>query len=216
MIRDQLFQVIFTTPEGEEKIPEGWECFESMGYPYYEARLGDLHFAVQRNRNNMWYLKVTNRGSVPVTGFAGIRFPWKHGETCYTLIPGIYYDGNYHAYQKNIPVIHMPEKPRFAASVSAATYPAVLAKEGSIGWHYGFSPTSLAGWNGITLDAEEHSLTIYVPAREQEKLQDVTEKAGSDMANYIGVLYSTIFELSRSYQSQRNETGIQPNCELQA
>ena len=61
---------------------------------------------------------------------------------------------------------------------------------------------------------KEHNLPILAPVREQEKLQDVAEKTGSDMANYIRVLYSTIFELSRSYQSQRNETGIQPNCEL--
>ena len=61
---------------------------------------------------------------------------------------------------------------------------------------------------------KEHNLPILAPVREQEKLQDVAEKAGSDMVNYIRDLYSTIFELSRSYQSQRNETGIQPTCEL--
>ena len=45
---------------------------------------------------------------------------------------------------------------------------------------------------------------IYVPARERAKLQDVAEKAGPEMANYTRVLYSMLFELSRSYQSKRS------------
>lgn len=43
---------------------------------------------------------------------------------------------------------------------------------------------------------------IFVPAREREKLQEVAEKAGPEMANYTRVLYSMLFELSRSYQSK--------------
>ena len=51
---------------------------------------------------------------------------------------------------------------------------------------------------------KENHMPIHVPAREREILQDVAEKAGHDMANYTRVLYSLIFELSRSYQSKRN------------
>ena len=51
---------------------------------------------------------------------------------------------------------------------------------------------------------KEHNLPIHVPAREREILQDVATKAGPDMANYTRVLYSLLFELSRSYQSRRN------------
>ncbi len=51
---------------------------------------------------------------------------------------------------------------------------------------------------------KENCLPILVPAREREKLQDVAQKAGPDMANYTRVLYSMLFELSRSYQSKRN------------
>ena len=51
-----------------------------------------------------------------------------------------------------------------------------------------------------------NKLPIYVPAREREKLQDVAQKAGTDLANYTRVLYSMIFELSRSYQSKQNNT----------
>ena len=49
---------------------------------------------------------------------------------------------------------------------------------------------------------KEKSLPIFVPAREREKLTDVAKKAGPDMANYTRVLYSMLFELSRSYQSK--------------
>ena len=51
---------------------------------------------------------------------------------------------------------------------------------------------------------KEHNLPIYVPAREREILQDVAKKAGPDFANYTRVLYSMMFELSRSYQRKQN------------
>ena len=49
-----------------------------------------------------------------------------------------------------------------------------------------------------------NNMPIYVPTREREILQKVANLAGSDMANYTRVLYSMLFELSRSYQSKRN------------
>lgn len=51
---------------------------------------------------------------------------------------------------------------------------------------------------------KEQNLPIYVPSRERAKLQDVAKKAGPDMANYTRVLYSMLFELSRSYQGKKN------------
>ena len=51
---------------------------------------------------------------------------------------------------------------------------------------------------------KQNNMPVYVPAREREKLVDVAAKAGPDMANYTRVLYSMLFELSRSYQSKRN------------
>lgn len=49
-----------------------------------------------------------------------------------------------------------------------------------------------------------NNLPIYVPAREREILQEVATKAGPEMSNYTRVLYSMLFELSRSYQRKRN------------
>ncbi len=51
---------------------------------------------------------------------------------------------------------------------------------------------------------KENGMPIYVPAREREKLADVAQKAGPEMANYTRVLYSMLFELSRSYQSKHS------------
>ena len=51
---------------------------------------------------------------------------------------------------------------------------------------------------------KERDLPIHVPAREREILMKVAEKAGPDMGNYTRVLYSMLFELSRSYQTKRN------------
>ena len=51
---------------------------------------------------------------------------------------------------------------------------------------------------------KENNLPIYVPAREREILKKVAQLAGPEMSNYARVLYSMLFELSRSYQSKRN------------
>ena len=49
---------------------------------------------------------------------------------------------------------------------------------------------------------KERNLPIYVPAREREKLMDVTGKAGPEMEFYIQSLYEKIFELSRHFQNE--------------
>ena len=53
---------------------------------------------------------------------------------------------------------------------------------------------------------KEHNLPILVPAREQEKLADVAQKAGPAMAGYTKTLYTLLFELSRSNLSRLTDT----------
>lgn len=55
---------------------------------------------------------------------------------------------------------------------------------------------------------KEHQLPIFVQTREQEKLDDVAQKAGVEMADYTKALYGAIFELSRSYQSKLMDEDI--------
>ena len=45
-----------------------------------------------------------------------------------------------------------------------------------------------------------NSLPIFVPSREQEKLADIAQKAGPEMAPYAQALYSCLFHLSKEYQ----------------
>ena len=55
---------------------------------------------------------------------------------------------------------------------------------------------------------KSENMPIFVPAREQEKLADVARKAGPEMDNYIRMLYTTIFELSRDYQRKRFDSEV--------
>lgn len=59
---------------------------------------------------------------------------------------------------------------------------------------------------GIADYKKAHDMPVFVPAREREKLQAVAKQAGPEMDNYTRVLYSMLFELSRSYQSKCNNT----------
>ena len=61
-----------------------------------------------------------------------------------------------------------------------------------------------------------HQLPIFVPAREREILKDVAEKAGAELGDYTRVLYSMIFELSRSYQSKRNDVSTPLHQQVEA
>lgn len=51
---------------------------------------------------------------------------------------------------------------------------------------------------------KENQIPVFDPVREQEKLKAVAEKVPSDLQSAVKVLYSLLFELSRSYQSSKN------------
>ena len=48
---------------------------------------------------------------------------------------------------------------------------------------------------------KQHNLPVHAPAREEEILKKVSEQAGADFEVYTRALYTTLFELSRSYQN---------------
>ena len=54
MIHYLPFYVIFTAPDVTETILDGWTRAENMGYPYYEAAMGNLKFYIQSHRTNQW------------------------------------------------------------------------------------------------------------------------------------------------------------------
>ena len=57
---------------------------------------------------------------------------------------------------------------------------------------------------------KENGLPVFDPARERAKLADIASKVRPEMQGYAESLYSTMFDLSRSYQrklnSPRNDT----------
>lgn len=167
MIFELPFDVVFSPDYGTETVLTGWERHEKRGFTRCETRLGQIRFQLLAHPDGCWYLKVDNTGTAPVTGFAGIRFAWRNEAEDYTLLPGIYYDGNVQGLIKNIPTLSLPEKPIFSAAASAMTFPTVLAKQGDTGFCWQFSPRSEAGWNGVTLDAAQGSLTLWAPAQEE-------------------------------------------------
>ena len=48
-----------------------------------------------------------------------------------------------------------------------------------------------------------NNMPVLDVRREREKLADVQSKADAEFESYVGVLYSLLFELSRSYQEKR-------------
>lgn len=55
---------------------------------------------------------------------------------------------------------------------------------------------------GIAQYKKEHGLPIFDPVRERQKLQDITDQTPDALKSYSPLLYSLIFELSRSYQNR--------------
>lgn len=167
MIFDLPFDIVFRPDYLSEVVLTGWEKGETKGGKYYAAVLGDVHVSVVASLQDGWYIRIHNAGKDAVTGFWGVRFPWRKAADCFTLVPGIYYDGNEQPLTHIIPMIREEDRPRFEASLSAASYPAVLFKDGVQGYSYEISPQSVAGWNGVTLDAQAGSMTFFAPAMEE-------------------------------------------------
>ena len=57
----------------------------------------------------------------------------------------------------------------------------------------------------IALYKKEHGLPVLDAAREKEKLAAISEKAGEELQPYVQKLFSTLFELSRTYQESYTE-----------
>ena len=52
---------------------------------------------------------------------------------------------------------------------------------------------------------KEHGLPVLDTGREIQKMRAILSKVPMEMRNYTSVLYSSLFELSRSYQSRQME-----------
>ncbi len=167
---NQDYQILFTAPDGMETIASDWEKHHKNGFTYFKTVLNGLWISVLIEDADTIRVKVCNASHENVTGFVGVRFAWDNPVDGYTLIPGIYYNGNHHNIIKNIPYLHLPESPLFQASLSAASVPAVFSWDGQrTAYHYEPSLSSFAGWNGVELDASRNCMTFYAPARENHR-----------------------------------------------
>lgn len=171
------FELLFKDENGKEIILTEAEKKKSGAYTYYEEKCAELSFSLLLRSENEIYLKIQNETDKNIAGFAGVRFKWENNANGFTLIPGIYYNGNYQDEIKNIPHINLPESPRFEASLSAASIPALFTWDGEkTAYHYESSLNSPAGWNGISLDAENKTLTFFAPAYEERVYKHIRFK----------------------------------------
>ena len=161
--------ITYTTPDKTEVIMTDWTKGQVGNLPYYETNWNGAHISIIPCEHGQWYLRVVNTGDEPIAGYWGIRFPWNHGENCYTLIPALYYNGNTGDAFHNIPRINPPVSTNFQTSFSVGVFPAVLVKNGENGRCFEISHKSVAGWNGVELDTQKAALTFYIPAREEKR-----------------------------------------------
>lgn len=63
---------------------------------------------------------------------------------------------------------------------------------------------------------KEHALPIFDPAREQAKLAQVAAQVPWELGSSVKVLYSLLFELSRSCQSAKNAAQTELFCRISA
>lgn len=161
------FELIFIDDKNTEHkfIP----LSEKAATEYPAGTLAGLSLSINNKAENEISLVIENNTEDIITGFAGIKFKWEEYEKGFTLIPGIYYNGNYNDDIFDIPHINMPEKPYFEASLSAASIPKVFIFDGeSKGYCFEPSIESAAGYNGVKLDALNKTITFFMPAYEQK------------------------------------------------
>jgi hypothetical protein len=164
------FNIFFCTEDNLEIPILNWEISKVHDFRIFEAKEHGLSFSLLSRKDGSFELRAENCSDNRICGRVLVRLPWQSPGKGYTLIPGAYYDGNYHEKINDIPRLHMPEHSQFRISVSALSVPSVLFWNGEkSGFNYYISPRSAAGWNGIALDGEKETVTLCVPAGDDYK-----------------------------------------------
>ena len=70
--------------------------------------------------------------------------------------------------------------------------------------------------SGIAAWKKENNMPVLDAGRERDKLADIAASAREDLSTYTQMLYSTIFELSRSYQNDLNREKSNLRAEVEA
>ena len=165
------FEVIFSSPDGAESRIASWTQAGGVRYPIWNGR-DAVHTAVvvsvRDNLDDSYVIKVMNYGDASVSGWWGVRRKWRYTPRSYTLVPGVFYNGNQQERLNGLPVLDLPESPVYQLPLSAASMPAVLYGdfEGDGGFTWLVSPCSIVGYNGVEFDGAAETMTIWMPAKE--------------------------------------------------
>lgn len=164
------FEVIFATPDGLESRGGSWTRAGGARYPVWNGQVGGntAVISVRDNLDGSYVVKVMNFGDRPVSGWWGVRRKWRFTPKSYTLVPGVFYNGNQQAHLNGLPVLNPPESSVYQLPLSAASMPAVLYGdfEGDGGFTWLVSPCSLAGYNGVEFNGAAETMTVWMPVKE--------------------------------------------------
>ena len=169
---DLPFDILYAERNGNESFCKDWEPGLSGKYPVHNCTCcaGKVIVSVRDNLDDSFIIKIVNISTECITGWWGVRRAWKWEENGFTLVPGVFYNGNKQEKIRDLPVIDMPGSPVYQLPLSAAAMPAVFATvtpEGENGFYWLVSPMSSAGWNGIEFNAAAGNITVWMPVREE-------------------------------------------------
>ena len=98
---------IFWLPEGGESTEVCFDgSFQNALGQVKRGSCGGLSWFLQTSDGGETQLRVINEGKNDVTGRALVTFDWQNPETGYTLVPGVYYNGNYTDFLNTATYLH--------------------------------------------------------------------------------------------------------------
>ena len=161
---------IFWLPEGGESTEVCFDgSFQNALGQVKRGSCGGLSWFLQTSDGGETQLRVINEGKNDVTGRALVTFDWQNPETGYTLVPGVYYNGNYTDFLNTATYLHLPEREKFRISLAATATPCALVWDGKEGGTFiGCSISSSAGYNGIELNGRNETMSFSVPAGDDD------------------------------------------------
>lgn len=159
------FRLIWEASDGARRPVTLQQYGRDNGSGVFCAKAEELEWNVLDRGDGEYEIRILNPGAKDVTGRALVEFDWIGPEKGFTLIPGVYYNGNYHEYLNTATYLKMPGRPLFRISLAAAATPCMMVWDGeSEGTHLELSPFSYAGWNGAELDGSRRTFTFSIPA----------------------------------------------------
>ena len=148
--------------------------FDEAGIAFSEIPINQASFGVtlQRRGPGEWFVSINTSATAPVELFASVEYAASFNEAGYTLIPGIYYNGNNTEPVKAIPAMTGGSGFRFEAPLSACAIPVLAQWDGrQTASVLRGDPFTRVGSSGFVLDANEGRGSLWFPALEANRYQ---------------------------------------------